>query len=485
MKRLLIALTSLLAVAQAQAPAASAPQVATSVKEIDARTPPLPPFQPQQPKRIQLGNGMVLFLQEDHELPVIQGLARIRGGSREVPAEKAGMGTIYGEVWRTGGTKTRTGDQLDDFLEARAASVETSSSLDSTTISFESLKADFEQVFAVFEELLRSPGFRQEKVDLAKQQLVSSIARRNEEATAIASRESQRLVYGPHSPYGRIAEMWTVDAVTREDLIAFHNRFAHPNNVIIGIVGDFDAAAMERKLRQSFESWKKGPPAQTVKAEFRPPKPGIYFAEKTDVNQSNIYMVALGIRRDNPDYFAVRVLNEALGGGFSSRLFSRIRTVQGLAYGVGGGIGYGFDHPGVMEFSMGTKSQTTAQGIASLRQEVANAVDEPFGDEEVSRAKANILQSFIFRFDSKEEVLGEKIGYEFYGYPLDTLERFRREIEKVTAADVNRVAKKYLHPDQLAVLVVGNPAEFDKPLSSLGAVTPIDITIREMPQQPK
>jgi zinc protease len=466
-----------------RAPSTQAP-VAKSVREIDAKTPPLPPFTPQQPKRIQLANGMVIFLQEDHELPIIDGFARIRGGARETPADKTGLAAMYGEVWRTGGTKDKTGDQLDDFLEARAASVETGAALDSTNISFSSLKPDFQDVFQVFVNLLRTPEFRQDKVDLAKQQYATVIARRNEDPAGIADREADRLVYGPNSPYGRIPELWTLGAVDRQDLIAFHQRFVHPNNIILGLVGDFDASQMEQLLRKTFETWQKGSDAASATAEFKPPQLGIYFANKGDVNQSQIRLVTLGIRRDNPDYFATRVLNEALAGGFSSRMFTSLRTRQGLAYSVGGGIGYAFDHPGVVDFEIGTKSETTVQAIEAMRKEIADGVNRPFTDEEVRLAKANILNSFIFRFDSKEKVLGEKMAYEFYHYPLDTLERFRKEIEKITTEDVNRVAKKYLKPEQLAVLVVGNQTELGTPLTSLGEVKPIDITIRQSPGGP-
>jgi zinc protease len=481
-----ILLGSLMLPAQQPATAPQGTAPASSVKEIDARKPPLPEFKPQQPKRIQLKNGMVIFLQEDHELPIIDGFIRIHGGGREVTNAKAGLGSILGDVWRTGGTKDKTGDQLDDFLEARAAAVETGVNLDSMNISFNSLKGDFNDVFPIFVQLLREPEFREDKIDLAKHQMMTAIARRNEEASDIADRESSRLVYGPDSPYGKIPEFWTVDAVTRQDLIDFHKKYVYPNNLILGIVGDFDPAQMEALLRKTFESWPKGEAAKAAQAEFKAPSPAnVYFADKGDVNQSNIHLVTLGIRRDNPDYFVTRVLNEALGGGFSSRLFKSIRTRQGLAYGVGGGVGYAFDHPGITDFSMATKSETTVHSIEALREEIANGVKTPFTDEEVKNAKDNILQSFVFRFDSKEKVLGEKMAYEFYGYPLDTLERFRKEIEKVTTADVNRVAKKYLKPEDFAVVVVGNSAEFDKPLSTLGPVKNLDISIKETPPAAK
>jgi len=443
--------------------------------------PQLPAFHPQQPKRIELPNGMVVFLQEDHELPLIDGTARIRGGSRSEPASKVGMVDIYGEVWRTSGTKAETGDQLDDFLEIRAAKVETGGNVDSTTISWSCLKGDFDDVFKVFNDVLRQPEFRADKVDLAQKEMYDSISRRNDDVGGIAARESVKLAYGPNSPYAREPEYTTVAAVTRQDLIDWHHAHVHPNNIILGIVGDFNSAAMETKLRQAFSDWPKGPPVKEDKIEFHPANPGYYLVEKEDVNQSSIRMTELGIRRDNPDYYAAQVFNEAFGGGFSSRLFKSIRTEQGLAYGVGAGIGGAFDHPGILRVSMSTKSATTVESIQALYKEIDGLEKNPISDDEIKRAKDAILNSFVFNFDSPEKVLQERMAYEFYGYPADFLERYRAGIEKVGKDDVARAAAKYLHKGKLAVLVVGNTAEFDKPLSSLGPVTKVDITIPAPP----
>jgi zinc protease len=192
-------------------------------------------------------------------------------------------------------------------------------------------------------------------------------------------------------------------------------------------------------------------------------------------------MVAPGITRKSPDYFAASVFNEAFGGGFSSRLFGDIRTTKGLAYAVGGGIGAGWDHPGILRLMVSTKSKTTVESIQALDEEIADLKKRPIDDEEIKRAKDSILNSFVFRFDSPEKVLQEKMAYEFYGYPLDFLENFQKGIEKVTKEHVAGVAAKYLHRDQMAVLVVGHVSEFDKPLSSLGTVKKLDITIPAPP----
>src|SRR5579864_587643 len=481
MKNSLLFLILIAVAASFITPTHSAAQ-ASSVQQI--QIPPLAPFKPQQPKRIEFKNGMVIFLQEDHELPLIDGTARIRGGSVNESANKAGLVDIYGEVWRTGGTKTETGDQLDDFLEVRAAKVETGGGPDSTTVSFSCLKGDLDDVFKAFVDVLQNPEFRADKIDIAQKEMFDNISRRNDEVGEIAHRETVKLAYGLNNPYARIPEYATVAAVTRQDLIDWHGKYVHPNNIILGISGDFDAAAMETRLRAAFDSWPKGPAApRKNEVKYSPAPPGYYLVSKEDVNQSTIHMVGLGTTRDNPDYYAISVFNEAFGGGFSSRLFNDIRTKRGLAYSVGGGVGTNFGQPGILQVAIGTKSQSTVEAIQAATEDISNLSKQPITDEEIQHAKDAILNAFVFRLDSPDKILGERMTYEYYGYPPDWLDKFQAEIKKVTAADVNRIAAKYLHKDQLARLVVGNVKEFDKPLSSLGPVKDIDITIPPPPAE--
>jgi hypothetical protein len=249
--------------------------------------------------------------------------------------------------------------------------------------------------------------------------------------------------------------------------------------MIVSMLGDFDSRAMEARLRKAFEGWPRGPAVPKVAVAFHDPKPGVYFVDKDDVTQSNVRLVHLGTTRDNPDYFALEVMNEVFGGGFSARLFTNVRTKKGLAYGVGGGVGSAWDHPGVFQVGLGTKTETTVAGIEALLEEIDNLQKNPATPDELRRAKDAILNSFVFRFDSKGKVLAEKVLYEFYGYPADFLERYRAAIEAVTAADVARVAQKYVHKDRLAILVVGKQSGFDKPLAGLGPVTTLDVSIPE------
>jgi zinc protease len=443
--------------------------------------PALNKFTPQEPMRFTLPNGMVIFLQEDHELPLISGTALIKGGSSSEPAAKVGLVSIYAGSWRTSGTATKSGDQLDDELESIAAKVETGGAIDTTSASFNCLKQNFDQVFTDFVDVLEHPAFREEKIALAKQRLDTGIQRRNEEVQSIAAREASKLGYGKDSPYGRELEYWTVAAVTRDDLVDWHKRHFAPNNIIFGMVGDFDSKDMEARLRQAFGSLPKGRDYEPPKIPVPGPKPGVYLAVKNDINQSDVSLLGLGIRRDNPDYFATRVMNEIFGSGFASRLFKHLRSEQALAYEVGGGIGAGYNHAGLIDISMGTKSGSTAKAITGLYKEIDDLLNNPPSEAELKQAKDSILNGFIFAYDSPDKILSEQLTYELYGYPKDFLERFRGAVEKVTVADVSRVAHKYIEKNKLAVLVVGNPAEFDKPLTTFGPVTKLDISIPTAP----
>lgn len=483
---LAISLCALLSPSSAQtkqpapaAPGSSSSSATQSWKQIPI--PPLHPFHPQEPRRVELPNGLVIFLQEDHELPLIDGRIRIRGGVRDEPADKAGLEIIYADVWRTGGTKSKTGDELDDLLEMRAARVEASPGIDSTSLGWSSLKEDFDRVLPVVLDLLQNPEFRQDKIDLSRQQLLSIILRRNDDAGEIAQREVTRIAYGRDNPYARVPEYYSVATITRDDLRQWHKRTFAANNMILGITGDFDSAVMERKLREAFGKLPKGQPFPKTNVAFHEQAAGIYLVQKDDVNQSTIEVLGLGIERRNPDYYAIEVLNELFGGGFNSRLFSSIRTRLGLAYSVGGGIGASFDHPGTLRFSASTKSASTAAVIQSLRTQIDDLIKNGVKQNEVQEAKDAILNSFIFAFDSKAKVLAERMAYEAHGYPADFLERYRSGIEKVTPADVDRVARQYIHPQQLSTLVVGNAKDFDRDLSTFGKVTPVDISIPQAP----
>lgn len=448
------------------------------------KTPPLRDFKPQQPSRIVLDNGLSIYLQPNPELPLISVMATVVGGSRDEPADKIGLTSLYAQTLRSGGVKGKTGDQVDDFLAARAAVVRWDDDADSVQLQGNCHKADFDDVMGLIVQMLREPQLQADKLDLAKRQAFTGISRRNDDPMDIAEREAEKLALGPAHPHARQPEYSTIAAVTRDDLVAWHRGHVHPNNIMLGVVGDFDAAAMEAKLRGLFASWPKGPQATIANIPFNPTKPGLYFVNKDDVNQSSIRLVQLGTTRKNPDAYAIEVMNEILGGGFAARLFTNIRSKKALAYNVRGGIGMDWGYPALYRLSMGTASKNTVRAVQALYDEVkAMLKDRPPTADELGKAKEAILNSFVFRIDSKSKVLRTRMGLDFYGYPTDYYDKYQAEIAKITLNDVKRVAAKYLNPGGFAVLVVGKAADFDAPLSTLGlgAVNNLDITIPPPP----
>ena len=469
-------LLSALLIAAAGALAQSKPAVSYK----DLKYPPLRSVKVPQPARIEMSNGITLFLLEDHELPAVGMAAMIRTGGRYVPADKAGLGFITGRVMRMGGTATRSGDDLDKMLDRLGASVETGIETDAGSAFVSVLKEDVDKALPILSDILRNPAFPEDKVDLVKTELRDAIARRNESSHSILQREFGRLIYGPDSPYTRLPQYDTVNSITRGDLIAFHKQFYQPENVIIGVWGDFNTAEMRVKVEKEFGSWARGGRPKPQVPEVDPAaktRTGVYVVNKEDINQSEIQIGSLGGKRSDPDYYANVVLATALGGGFGSRLLNRVRSNEGLAYSTFAAWGAQYDHPGLFFASAGTKSQTTMKALDLIKQELEKIGQSELTDKEFQLAKDSILKGTAFDFDSTSKIVLRLMNYEYSGYPSDYLQRFNENINKVTKADALRVAKQYWNPANLAVLIVGKASDFDQPVSPLGKMTSIDISI--------
>ena len=440
--------------------------------------PPLNQPQPPVPDRFELDNGMIVYLLEDHELPIIDISVRVRTGSIYEPADKVGIATITGAVMRTGGTTSRTGDELDEILENLAASVETGIGDDSGSASMSVLKEDLDTGLSILADILMNPAFREDKIDLEKVQHRSAISRRNDNPGGITRREFSKLIYGADSPYGRTTEYDTINSIARDDLVAFYQKFFRPNNVILGVLGDFNSDEMLAKIQETFKGWE---PAEIDLPE-KPQIPEAYgkmiaLVNKDDVNQTNIRMGHIGWLRKNEDYPALVVMSQILGIGFSSRLINSIRVEKGLAYSVGNNYGAGYDVPGIFFIACGTKSEATVTAIEAILVEVEKMRTDEVSDDELKQAIDGFMNSSVFDYDTKGEILSRALRYEYHEYPQDFVEQLMAGIREVTKADVRRVAAQYLHPDKFTLIAVGKASDFDKPLNTLGDVTEVDITI--------
>jgi zinc protease len=462
--------------------ALAAGQTVPSYKTL--KYPPLPQVKIPEPAEFTLSNGMRVLLLEDHELPLIRGLALIRTGNVFDPPDKRGLSQVMADVLRAGGTKSKTGDQIDEELENIAGSVEGGMDETSASVSFSGLKETGDQVLAVFKDVLTNPEFRQDKLDLTLTQYRSSIARRNDDAGEIPQRELTRILYGKDTPYGWQPEYEDLARIHREDLIAFYQRFYFPKNIMLAVYGDFSTADMRDKLEKLFADWKvEQPPAPPLPAVTAKPAPGIYFAPKDDVTQTFFSIGELGGTFRDPDYPALEVAANILGEGFSSRLISQIRTKLGYAYSIGAAWAANYDHPGMFRIGGSTKSMTTVETVQAIREELDKLRTAEVTEKELDEAKQAVLNSFVFFFDSPAKTLNRVMRYEYHGYPKDFLFQYQKAISAVTRADVLRVAKERIHPEELAIVMVGNPKDLGKPLTTLGKVNELDLTIPEPKQE--
>jgi len=450
-----------------------------SYKEL--KYPPLKPVKIPDVATFTMPNGMKLYLVENHELPLVRGSALVRTGNLFDPADKVGLATITGEVMRTGGTEDKTGDRLDEQLENIAASVETSIDESFGSASFSCLKENTDEVLRLFHDVLTKPVFRQNKIDLAKTELRSSISRRNDDARGIMEREFANIVYGKDTPYGWQYEYATVDKITRDDVAGFYQRYFFPENIMLAVIGDFSAADMKAKLEQLFADWTvKQPPVPPFPPVKSKTEHGIFLATKTDVEQTFFSLGHLGGELRDKDFPALEVMADILGGGFHSRLMQTVREKLGYAYSISAFWGADYDHPGLFQISGSTKSASTVDTIKAIQAEVEKIRTTEVTEEELKSAKDTVANSFVFNFDTPSKTLNRILRYDYFGYPRDFIDQYQRGIQAVTRADVLRVARQYLKPDQFTDVLVGNPQQFGTPLATLGlSVASIDLTIPE------
>lgn len=463
----------------------SAPVAAQVESAAALRYPPLASFDIPRPQRVELENGLVVLLLEDHELPLVEVTAMVRAGSALDPADKVGLADLAGEVLRTGGTETLPGDQLDDWLESRAAEVEVGITPEAARVTLSSLKQDFPDALRVFSDVLRRPAFDAKKLEVERNKAIANVSRQNDDMFEILFREFGEVVYGPDSAYGRTPTYATLGAIRRDDLAAWHRRSFHPEQTVIGVVGDISPEEALRLVRQVFGDWARstaGAGAKPAPATWRERvSPGIYYAEKNDVKQSGVMMGHLGVRRDDPDYYALELMNHIFGTSYASRLFVNVRGKKGLAYAVNGQVGSQWDHPGLTLVFMSTKVNTTGAGIDALLEETRNIAANPPSPEELELSRRSLLDSFVFRVDSPRKVMNQALLLEFHGYPADWLARYRAGIEAVTPAQVRDAAARHLRPQDFAIFVVGPAEGRDRPLTDFGKVTPVDIPLAEPP----
>ena len=319
-----------------------------------------------------------------------------------------------------------------------------------------------DQSLALFVEMLREPRFQDDRLQLMKEQTLQEMKKRNDDSEDVEAREWNVLLYGEGHFSNRFTTAASIQSITRADLVDFHRKYVHPANMIAAVSGSFSKAVMIQKLEAAFASW-PGTAATVppVPSEIQTAAPGIYRIQK-DVNQGRVSIGLPSVRRDDPDAYALEVMNEILGGsGFTSRITKTVRSDEGLAYSAGSGLRFGAYYPGSFRAEFQSKSRSVSYAASLVLQEIKGMREKPVTAEELDTIKRNLIETFPSTFNSKAQTVGIFAADEYTKRDPSYWQTYRDRINAVTAADVQRVAQKYLVPEKLVVLVVGDQKEID------------------------
>lgn len=440
-------------------------------------------YKPPKPDKYRhaLKCGATAYVAENHEVPTFDMAVLIRTGSMYEPVEKAGLSDMTGYLMRNGGVQGMTAKELDERLAFLAGEISVNIGDSRGTARLFCLSKDIDEGLEFLQKVLRTPVFDQEAVNRYRTDVLSEIEQRNASTRAIENREWQFLLYGDHPctiPYRRTEQ--SVNSITREDMIAFHKKYFFPKNFIFAVSGDFKTDEILKKLNTMLAGW---PDQQlslpTIPDQIPDPIPGVYMIKKEDVNQSRIRVGHIGVKRDIPDQYALMVMNDILGGGgFTSRIVRRVRSDEGLAYNTGSAFERPVSYPGTFRAWFQTKHATGAFGTRLIVDEIKRILTEKCDEEIVNNSKASFISNVVNPFSTKNNMVNWFADDDYTGRPDDYWQKYTKNMEAVTPDDVLAVAQKYLHPDKLVFLVIGDPEavqngsdKHDERFSDFGEIT--------------
>ncbi|UCH83760.1 MAG: insulinase family protein, partial [Candidatus Latescibacterota bacterium] len=404
--------------------------------------------------------GATAFIAENPEVPTFDLTILVRTGSMYEHVEKAGLADMTGHLMRNGGVEGMTAKELDQQLANLAGEITVNIDGSRGRAYLFCLSKDIDEGLALFKKVLRTPVFDQEAIDRYRTDILSELEQRNASTAAIERREWQFLMYGEHPctiPYRRTEQ--SVKAIAREDLIDFHKKHFFPKNFVFAVSGDFKTADIVAKLDNLMDGWPdQNLDLNAISDQIPNPDPGVYMIKKEDVNQSRIRLGHIGVKRDNPDQYALVIMNDILGGGgFTSRIVRRVRSDEGLAYNAGSAFERPVLYPGTFRAWFQTKHATAAFGTDLIIKEINRIRTEKCDSEVVDNAKASFVSNVVNPFSSRKNIVNTFADDDYTGRADAYWQDYTKNIEAVTPDDVLAVAKKYLHPDNLVFLVVGDP----------------------------
>ncbi|GAB4242849.1 MAG: pitrilysin family protein [Acidobacteriota bacterium] len=423
-------------------------------------------FEPPSPEpmRVELENGIPVYIAEDHLLPLVTLQVMFRGGQYLEPAGKEGLADLTGEVWRTGGAGSLSPQELDEELDFLAASLSTSIGSTSGAVSLDLLAKDLDRGLELLMQVLTQPRFEASRLAKAKEDLLAAMKERNDSTAAIERREWNRLLYGDDYWLNRLSTKASVESITREDLVAFHARLLNPRDVVVAVAGDFDREAVVAKLNATLGKLAGAEsPVPPVPQPQHEPEPGVYLVNKPDVNQGRVSIGHLGLKRPVPDEFAVMLANDVLGGGgFTSWIMSRVRSDEGLAYSAGSRFDIGDEYPGTFRAFFQSKSSTCARAAQIVVELMQKLREQGVENDELETSKNSFIQTFPNRFQTAFQTVSLYASDELVGRPHEYWLTYREKVSAVEPAEVKEAARKYVHPEKLVFLVVGNVDEILK-----------------------
>ena len=436
-------------------------------------------FDPPDPKafRTALSQGMTAYIQEDHSLPIVEMRAIIHFGNLYVSKDKAGLGGVMGGTLIKGGTKTREGSAIEERIEFLGGSLSFGVGERTASLSLFVLSKDLDEGLSLFFDVLMNPEFREESLNITKGRMIEDLKQANDSPGLVLAREFDSILYGDHPLTNRPTKK-TIESVSGEDLKAIHAQYFFPQNIMIAAAGDFDKNALKAKIDKAISQWKnKSISIPGFVKKFSDVEPGVYFAQKK-INQGYVSIGHLGIEDTNPDYFAVQLMNFILGGGsFTSRITTKVRSDEGLAYNTGSRFQYRWGFPGIFAGYVQTKSATVGYAISLILKEFERIRTEPVTDEEMETAVNYYIESFSSNFTSPIATMSSFISLEMEKKPMDYYKTYRDKVRTITKEKVMEVAQKYIKPEKMAIVVVGDWEPCNKgsdkflgPLEKLGKV---------------